>query len=545
VFRDRARVTREATVALPPGDQRVIFRGLPVVLDPDSARVSGRGSAGIAIRSLELRRDETPVQPAADAAAIQAEIDDLEARRDLEQERLKTLDFLRDLLTQFRTALAGGAIQKPPTSAPGPGPAAAPPLDLDAWRSGYDFLSEKLDRIAGERQEVAKSLETQGVAIELRHAKLMPTESQRRKATWSADILVSSPRGGTATLALTSLSSDASWSPVYDARLLPVASRLNLAAFAQIFQTTGEDWHDVEVTLSSTQPLATLDLPKMTSLYLRSARDRAQGGFVRVTPSAELGRNYQDVLTLADGVSDVDGDGNPNTHGARDTDVGRQLNIASIAAQAETRAAGVVYRLPGRLDIPSDGQAHRHLVLERDLPAIVEYQAAPAIERSVYIVARATLPADLTLLPGPVQHFVEEDLVGRSTLPAVPGGSALQLGFGPEERLVLERREEEKQAGKSGDDLETRRRFATTLRNQLERPVTVRVTERLPISADDRIRVALDSRETTDGASEDSKDRGVLRWTVALPPSESREVILAYSVRGPRGLPLELASARP
>jgi len=60
-----------------------------------------------------------------------------------------------------------------------------------------------------------------------------------------------------------------------------------------------------------------------------------------------LGRNYQDVLTLAPGVTDVDGDGNPNIHGARDTDVntlvdgvstvdpvtgqvGQQLNINTI-----------------------------------------------------------------------------------------------------------------------------------------------------------------------------------------------------------------------
>jgi outer membrane receptor protein involved in Fe transport len=60
-----------------------------------------------------------------------------------------------------------------------------------------------------------------------------------------------------------------------------------------------------------------------------------------------LGRNYQDVLTLAPGVSDVDGDGNPNIHGARDTDTvtlvdgvstvdpltgkrGQELNINSI-----------------------------------------------------------------------------------------------------------------------------------------------------------------------------------------------------------------------
>ncbi|MGH2667912.1 MAG: TonB-dependent receptor, partial [bacterium] len=69
-----------------------------------------------------------------------------------------------------------------------------------------------------------------------------------------------------------------------------------------------------------------------------------------------LGRNYQDVLTLAPGVSDVDGDGNPNIHGARDTDiitlvdgvsttdpftgqVGQQLNLDSIQ-EIEVKTAG-------------------------------------------------------------------------------------------------------------------------------------------------------------------------------------------------------------
>jgi outer membrane receptor protein involved in Fe transport len=60
-----------------------------------------------------------------------------------------------------------------------------------------------------------------------------------------------------------------------------------------------------------------------------------------------LGRDYQDVLSLAPGVTDVNNTGNPNIHGARDTDVvtlvdgvsttdpftgyyGQQLNIESI-----------------------------------------------------------------------------------------------------------------------------------------------------------------------------------------------------------------------
>jgi hypothetical protein len=69
-----------------------------------------------------------------------------------------------------------------------------------------------------------------------------------------------------------------------------------------------------------------------------------------------LGRNYQDVLAMAPGVSDTDGDGNPNIHGARDTDVitlvdgvstvdpytgkrGQELNIESIQ-EIEVKTSG-------------------------------------------------------------------------------------------------------------------------------------------------------------------------------------------------------------
>jgi len=43
-----------------------------------------------------------------------------------------------------------------------------------------------------------------------------------------------------------------------------------------------------------------------------------------------IGHNYQDVLTLAPGVTDTDGDGNPNVHGARDTGLQYRLDGGNI-----------------------------------------------------------------------------------------------------------------------------------------------------------------------------------------------------------------------
>src|SRR5207247_10498297 len=85
-----------------------------------------------------------------------------------------------------------------------------------------------------------------------------------------------------------------------------------------------------------------------------TTQSRFSAEFIDALPL--LGRNYQDVLALAPGVSDIDGDGNPNIHGARDTDVvtlvdgvstvdpltgkvGQQLNLESIQ-EIEVKTSG-------------------------------------------------------------------------------------------------------------------------------------------------------------------------------------------------------------
>jgi outer membrane receptor protein involved in Fe transport len=94
--------------------------------------------------------------------------------------------------------------------------------------------------------------------------------------------------------------------------------------------------------------------PQVVSVETTTTSTRFSSEFIDSMPI--LGRNYQDMLSLAPGVSDIDGDGNPNIHGARDTDVitlvdgvsttdpltgklGAQLNIESIQ-EIEIKTSG-------------------------------------------------------------------------------------------------------------------------------------------------------------------------------------------------------------
>ncbi|HKQ97855.1 MAG TPA: carboxypeptidase regulatory-like domain-containing protein, partial [Candidatus Polarisedimenticolia bacterium] len=74
-----------------------------------------------------------------------------------------------------------------------------------------------------------------------------------------------------------------------------------------------------QVTVKATPPV--VDVAQTTTTT------RLSSEFLDALPI--LGRDYQDALVLAPGVTDVDGDGNPNIHGSRDTDIGTLVDGVS------------------------------------------------------------------------------------------------------------------------------------------------------------------------------------------------------------------------
>ena len=192
--------------------------------------------------------------------------------------------------------------------------------------------------------------------------------------------------------------------------------------------------------------------------------------------------------------------------------------------------------MPGRLTIPSDGQPHKHLIAARDMVAKIEYRAIPAVVLAVYLLAKVTLPDEVPLLQGRVQHFVGADLVGSSWMSERAPGEEVSLSFGPDGRLKAERKQVARKVGRRGRDNELVYRFVTTLENHLGRSGLIEVKDRLPVSPDERIEVTLDEDETTPGATIDEKEPGILTWSVPVENGGKTTIALTYSVRSPREL---------
>ena len=527
VYRDGALVTRESKVSLTPGDHRILLEEIPSVADPNSVRVTGSGAGGMTLGGVEVSQEFRAANLTPEYRQLEQELQALMGEMGSLDDRQKSINSLREFLASLK-ATAGGESSKD---------LLARGFAVDSWQKAFQFLSERLNSLAAEERGMAPKRKDLSEKIEVTRQKLSQLASQGGIQRWTASVLVASARGGELTLRATYLAHGASWRPLYDARLEPVAGKVELVWQAQIIQNTGEDWKEVGVSLSTTRPAAGIDLPQLASVTLVPApiaanRQKAGNKEEMIGGLPVLGQDYQDVLTLADGGI---------TESARAGGVlapPPPTPAEMMQADAARRDVAVSFDLPGKLDLPSDAQPHKHRVASRSLQGKTEYRTVPRLNPSVFLLARVTLDGDVPLLPGRVQHFVGPDLVGSSWMTDRAAGEEFPLSFGPDDRLKAERKPIWRKVEQKGRDDEIDYKFVTILENHLGADAVMELKDRVPVSGDERITVSLDEKETSTGFARDPQEPGILTWPVTVPKGGKKEITLRYRVRAPRGLPV-------
>jgi uncharacterized protein (TIGR02231 family) len=524
VYRSQALITRQARLTLPPGEHRVVLKELPSVADPDSVRVTGSGSTGIEIGGVEVRQEFRQPETTPEYRQLQREMDDLTRQQALLHDRKKSIATLRELLSSIK-ATAGQESSKDLLTRG---------FAVESWQRAFDFLSARLNALADEESALDPKREDVAEKIEVVRRKLEQLGSQGAIQRWNATVLISAPRGGDLDLRLAYLAHNASWNPLYDARLDPNTGKVRIAWQAQVTQNTGEDWNGVAVTLSTTRPSGGIDLPKLSSVLLSPAVPR-MAKTARERKDVEIDA-INEIEAQTSGVSAEFSRAQGGFVGAAAPPAPMPAQIAQ--AEAARREVAVVFDLPGKLDVPSDNQPHKHVIATRELDGKVEHHAVPRLVPAVFLVAKVTLTGEVPLLPGRVQHFVGSDLVGSSWMGDRAAGEEFSLSFGPDDRLKAERKLVGRRVDHRGKDDEIDYHFVTTLENHLGRDGTIELKDRIPVSGDERITVTLDDGATTPGFATDPNEPGILTWKVSVPKGGEKEIALRYRVRAPRDLPI-------
>lgn len=492
VYPDRAQVTRARTVTCTRATTAV-FEHLPPAAARDSFRARATGA------TLEGLTAETRTR----AEALAPERAKWEARA-LELEReLVALDIAasqaKDLerLSQGFTEVAVARVTHELT---GPRP------DARAWASAFDSaLAVRLRAVreAWDVKEKQRAVEQKQAEVdaELERLKVLAERSEQR-----VEVRLSCPEGAQVRVELTYLVGGTAWQPLYEARVDEAADVVELTSLATVRQSTGEDWAGAKLFLSTAQPRQDATPPEVTPLYV-SARKKPKERKVLV-------RREEQPEHAEAGVDAEDAEGQ-----------GLSVSSQGLSVQWEAQEA---------TRVPGDGAAVRVRLGRHRLKASLSWRTVPKLHPVVFRVARLANTTPFPLLPGPVSVFRDTGFLGHQRLERVARGAPFELSFGLEEGLRVKRtvvEEVQRPAGLFGGKQRFRYAYRFQLTNLRARPEQVELSEHVPVSELEDVKVEL-GPESTAGYALAAED-GIATWKVALAPGQERTVDLVFHVDVP------------
>ncbi|WP_410791243.1 DUF4139 domain-containing protein [Kribbella sp. C-35] len=490
VYPDRARVTRRGRIVVPGGDQVVYVEPLPLLLEEDSVRVSGRGPATVLGVDVATRHHpQAPDETVAELVRVQrATQDEVAALKDADDVQVQLEVFLAQLAKR-----AGGSFAR--TLASG---------DPGAELGGFtESLAGRLSAVRATRRELTvqrREVEERLAAVGRRLAALKEKREPDRRTAAVALALESEAE---VEIEVSYVVPAAGWTSSYDVRLK--GDRLTLSWYGLITQRTGEDWPECDLTLSTARPTVTAKVPELDAWYF----DRARPPMPQAVSAAPLSRGAARPAAFAEGLQAQD-----------------WVDQSAIVEQGVTAAT---YTPPRPVAVPADGATHRATIAAIELDADLDYITAPVRSTDVHLRATVVNSSVHTLPAGKAAVFHEADFVGSAALPLWAPGEDVELALGLDDRIRIERKLVRRDATKATLGSTRRRQveYETKIENHTPRTARITVLDQFPVSRDHEITV---KRLTADPEPTETTDLGVVTWKLDLAPDAETTVKLAFRV---------------
>ena len=211
-----------------------------------------------------------------------------------------------------------------------------------------------------------------------------------------------------------------------------------------------------------------------------------------------------------------------------------QSKIARRLIPPVRSSRGYDYRYSAaiRETIRSDGSFHKVQMMNKNLRARMSFETAPLRRKLAFLTGRVSYRGDSPVLAGPVTVFHNSDFIGSARLGNVSSGERFNLALGNDEGIRVRRRTTEfrVKSGVFGTTYNFDRTIIITVRNRKRSAVTLNVYDRVPFSADERVKI---TNVTTSIAPTAKRSGGLYGFRLTLPPGGKKTITIRYRLSHP------------
>jgi hypothetical protein len=542
VYQNNALVTREVDVPEGAGAMELVVTPLPPQAMKDS--LYSEGTDGIRVMSTRFRSRPVKEDTREEVRKLEAQ---LKEKREAAQRLQADIDAVKQNIAML------GKLENF-TSATTTSATAKGELNGDTVITLSKYVMEQRAEKSKEIVTLQQQLDNNKEQQEFLTRQLRDVAAGHSKVERDAVIVVDKKNAAAGKVRLNYLVDAASWKPQYKFRAGKDEKEAVQGEYlAGVSQQSGEDWNNVNLILSTAQPMLNAAPPDLKVLAVTVGRGGLgmQGG-----PGGPQGGQPPSRAQLDKQSKDLRQQAAQEFNAKKGEKGGQTINDAAaleqcdeilfvsrdeVRAQRERRGRGsvregqsVTHHLNNKLTVPSRQEDEQVIeVAKISMEPEYCYKAVPVLTPHVYRLANLTNKSKLVLLPGEATMYMGTDFVGRMDLPLVAIGEQFTAGFGVDPQVQVQRQMIDKSKEMKGGNQVLKYEYRILVSSYKAQPIKVQLWDRLPHAENDTVGVSL--VKTAPDMSADAlyvreqKPNNLLRWDLKLEPTMNGEKALAVT----------------
>jgi uncharacterized protein (TIGR02231 family) len=500
VFLNKAQVTRLAKSKVNAGRSAIVLSGITSLLDQQSIQVSGKGKVvieGISHRQNFLNEFNMPTK----LRSLKDSVELLQRQIALEQSQKEILNKEEQMLVSNQKI--GGTQSN---------------LTVVELKAMADFYRTRLTDIVTTRMKQDEKIKKLNERLTKTQQQFNEQNDLYRRNTSEIVVALSAEAAGTVEIEVKYVVANAGWQPVYDLRATDTKSPIRLNYKANVFQSTGEEWNNVKLTLSTANPNEgglkpelytwTLDFYRPT-VYRNYENSRSAGKKTMGAAPAAVEMDREEAAPLQEAIL-TSADYTSTTQTSLNTEFSISLPYTVSSANK-----------PTLVDIRN-----------HEMKADYIYSVAPKLDKDAFLIAKAIGWEEFSLLPGEANIFFEGTFVSTTFIDPNNIKDTLSVSLGRDKRVVVKREKLKDFSSKKaiGSNQKDSYAFEISVRNTKTEAIKIVVEDQVPVSSNSQIEVAVSDV----GGARYNKTTGKLSWEVSLQPNETKKVQFKYEVKYPK-----------
>jgi uncharacterized protein (TIGR02231 family) len=496
VFLNGAQITRTGSTVLNEGTTYILFQNLSPYVNPTTVQVKGEGNFTILSVSYQLNY--------LNKIAITKEVNQINDSIELLSQDLALLQSMQNVYGEEETMIIAN-------KAIGGQDAGVKVTDLVI---AADFFRTRLTDIKTKQLDIQKKTKKINEKLVQLNNQLNLINANMNKPSGEIIIAVAAKEAVNAKFTFNYATTNARWTPIYDLRATDINNPINLYFKSKISQTTGEDWKNIYMTLSTGNPAQGGAKPILSPWYLSFYNPYVYDD--KISSMKKESRKLDAPSSAPKEYNEVSG---------------KTTTLESYTTVVETQT-NVEYKISIPYTVMSDGKEAMIDVQNYTLPAQYQYYCVPKLDVDAFLMARINGWEQYSLLSGEINLFYEGTYVGKSYLDVRNTNDTLDISLGRDKNIVVTRTKIKDYQSRQfiGANKKDTYGWEIIVKNKKKQSIDIVLEDQIPLTTDKDI--VIEKIEISD--AEYNETTGKLLWKMKLNTGESKTFKLSYSVKYPK-----------